>query len=61
MPSLNDGGHRAGSSARGTRLRNTLLVAEVALALVLIIASGLLVRTFTHLWPPTAASTPIAR
>ena len=49
IPSLNDGGHRAGQSARGTRLRNTLLVAEVALALVLIIASGLLVRTFTHL------------
>ena len=49
VPSLNDGGHRAGQSARGTRLRNTLLVAEVALALVLIIASGLLVRTFTHL------------
>ena len=49
VPSLNDGGHRAGQGARSTRLRNTLLVAEVALALVLIIASGLLVRTFTHL------------
>ena len=47
--SLKDGGHRAGSSARGSRLRSALLVTEVALALVLIIASGLLVRSFKHL------------
>ncbi|MGH9143027.1 MAG: ABC transporter permease, partial [Vicinamibacterales bacterium] len=47
--SLKDGGRRAGSSRRGSRLRSALLVTEVALALVLIIASGLLVRTFKHL------------
>jgi putative ABC transport system permease protein len=35
-------------SARGA-LRHTILVAEVALALMLVIATGLLVRTFFHL------------
>ena len=49
LPSLKDGGHRAGQGVRGSRLRSVLLVTEVALALVLTIASGLLVRTFTHL------------
>jgi predicted permease len=38
-----------GASANGSRLRRMLLVAEVALALVLVAASGLLVRTFVHL------------
>jgi putative ABC transport system permease protein len=49
LPSLKDGGHRAGQGVRGARLRSALLVAEVALALMLVIASGLLVRTFAHL------------
>ena len=47
--SLNDGDQRAGRGPRGSRLRSALLVAEVALALLLTIASGLLVRTFNHL------------
>ncbi|HEV3057254.1 MAG TPA: ABC transporter permease [Vicinamibacterales bacterium] len=40
---------RVTGGARSARLRNALLAAEVALALVLVIASGLLVRTFAHL------------
>ena len=47
--SLREGSGRASGSAGGSRLRSTLLIAEVALALVLVIASGLLVRTFVHL------------
>jgi len=49
ISSLKDGGHRAGQGGRGSRLRSALLVTQVSLALVLIIASGLLVRTFSHL------------
>jgi predicted permease len=49
LPSLKDGGQRSGQGVRGSRLRSGLLVTEVALALLLTIASGLLVRTFTHL------------
>jgi predicted permease len=46
---LKEGGLRSTSGTRSPRLRNTLLVGEVALALVLVIASGLLARTFVHL------------
>jgi len=38
-------GDRAGSSGRGTRTRNSLVVAEVALSLVLLASAGLLIRT----------------
>jgi putative ABC transport system permease protein len=44
---LKQGGARAGSSHR--RLQNVFVVAEVAMALVLSIAAGLLVQTFYHL------------
>ena len=46
---LKEGSLRSTAGARSTRVRNALLVAEVALALVLVIASGLLARTFVHL------------
>jgi predicted permease len=46
---LKEGGARAIGSAGGSRLRRAFLVSEMALALVLVIASGLLVRTFAHL------------
>lgn len=46
---LKDAGSRSVTSARGLRARSALLVAEVALALVLAIASGLLVRSFVRL------------
>lgn len=44
---LKEGGQNSGSS-RG-RLRNTLVVAEVALALVLLVGAGLLTRTYANL------------
>ncbi len=47
--SLKEGGQRAGGSVTGIRARNTLTVLEVALALVLVVAAGLLSRTFFHL------------
>lgn len=43
---LND---RSGESGRGNRLRSVFVVAEVALAVVLLIGAGLLLRTFSHL------------
>ncbi|MEE8584834.1 MAG: ADOP family duplicated permease [Acidobacteriota bacterium] len=46
--SLADGG-RGASTAEGTRLRRGLVMAEVALALVLLIGAGLLVRSFANL------------
>jgi putative ABC transport system permease protein len=46
---LKEGGQRSGGRAGAPRVRNVLLISEVALALVLVIASGLLVRTFLRL------------
>jgi predicted permease len=43
---LNRGAGR-GHTARGNRLRNTLIVAEVALTLVLLAAAGLLLRSYS--------------
>jgi len=49
LAALKEGG-RGGSSGRGSRLaRNGLVVLQVALALVLLVASGLLLRTFQKL------------
>ena len=42
-------GGRTGSSARGRRTRSVFVVIEVALALVLLVGAGLLVRSFIHL------------
>jgi putative ABC transport system permease protein len=47
--SLKEGGPRSGESHATTKLRNALLVSEVALAFVLVIAAGLLAQTFFHL------------
>jgi predicted permease len=49
VEALKEGGQRSGSGPGRQKIRNALLVSEVALALVLVIASGLLVRTFFHL------------
>lgn len=46
---LQDGSRSAGDGRQRTRLRNTLVVVEVALALVLLIGAGLLTRTFANL------------
>ena len=47
--SLKEGAQRAGGSPTHPRLRSALLVSEVALALVLLVSAGLLVRTFYRL------------
>jgi len=47
--SLRETGTRAGTSGRHTRARNLLVVAETALALVLLVGAVLLIRTFTGL------------
>jgi putative ABC transport system permease protein len=44
--SLKQGGGRAGLGAGGDKLRNVMVVIEVALSLALLIGAGLLVRTF---------------
>ncbi|MDQ3421011.1 MAG: ABC transporter permease [Acidobacteriota bacterium] len=45
--SLEEGG-RTGSGARGKRTRSIFVVAQIALALVLLVGAGLLVRSFTR-------------
>ena len=46
---LHGGGRNASQSRERHRARNTLVVAQVALALVLLISSGLMIRTFQAL------------
>jgi putative ABC transport system permease protein len=43
---LREGGAQAGQSRASHRLRNTLVVAEVAFSIVLLIGAGLMIRTF---------------
>jgi putative ABC transport system permease protein len=45
---LKDGG-RSGSAARGARVRSTFVVVEMALALILLVGAGLLLRSFVTL------------
>ena len=46
---LKEGGHGTTVGTRGRRMRSVLVVAEVALAFVLLVASGLLMRSFFKL------------
>lgn len=46
---LKEGGQRSGGSPAAPRIRKILIVAQVALALVLVIASGLVTKTFFRL------------
>ncbi|HRI81312.1 MAG TPA: ABC transporter permease [Opitutaceae bacterium] len=46
---LKSSGRSAGDGRQRSRLRNTLVVAEVALALVLLVGAGLLTRTYANL------------
>jgi predicted permease len=46
---LKQGGSRTASSARGNKLRGAFVVAEVALALTLLVGAGLLMQTVFHL------------
>ncbi len=52
---LKQGGGRTGLNAGGNRLRSALVVAEVALALVLLVGAGLLIKTFLNLQNQYAA------
>ncbi len=47
--SLKEGGQRSGGSTTRLKARNALVVVEVALAMVLVVAAGLLSQTFFHL------------
>jgi len=49
VEALKEGGKRSGGNPSAPRIRNALLVSQVALALVLVVSAGLLVRTFSHL------------
>jgi putative ABC transport system permease protein len=46
---LKEGGRSAASGARQHRVRNIFVVAEIAMALVLLIGSGLMIRSFARL------------
>ncbi len=49
LASLRDGGRTASTGRSGLRLRSTLMVAEIAMALVLLVGAGLLVKSFDRL------------
>jgi putative ABC transport system permease protein len=46
---LKEGGHGGGSSRAGRRLRSVLVTSEIAIALVLLVGSGLLLRSFAKI------------
>jgi putative ABC transport system permease protein len=55
---LKDGGKGAGTGLRGQRFRGALVVTEIALSLILMIAAGLLLRSFGRLLEVDAGFDP---
>jgi putative ABC transport system permease protein len=55
---LKQGGGRSGLNAGGNRLRSAMVVAEVALALILLVGAGLLIQTFFKLRDQYASLRP---
>jgi len=49
VDALKEGGRTGSGGAKGQRVRNSLVIAEVALALVLLIGAGLMMRSFMFL------------
>jgi len=49
VDALKEGGRTGAGGAKGQRIRNSLVIAEVALALVLLIGAGLMMRSFMYL------------
>ena len=49
VSALKEGGHGTTAGRRGRRLRSVLVVAQIALAFVLLVSSGLLLRSFFRL------------
>ena len=56
--SLKSGGTSASAGPRHQRLRATLMIAQVAVSLILLVAAGLLIRTFDRLQHVDAGFTP---
>src|SRR5919112_2689036 len=55
---LKEGGKGSGAGSRGQRFRGALVITEVALSLVLMIAAGLLLRSFARLMEVDAGFDP---
>jgi len=49
VDALKEGGRTGAGGAKGQRMRSSLVIAEVALALVLLIGAGLMMRSFMYL------------